>query len=78
MANRCTLHISQIGSFESFLKQKGFHREPEKDVYEILRMSDGERKVIIYKKANAKEHLSVKDKDNDLLSEFLKSKRKDR
>lgn len=72
MANRNTLHISKKEEFEKFLKEKGYTICPKTNIYEVIRAKNGKRTVLVYRKSNAKEHLSFRDKDYDLVKEFLR------
>lgn len=45
--------------------------ETSNNPYEVLRAKKNKDTAIIYKKANAKEHLSVMEKDVQLVNEFL-------
>jgi len=72
MADRATLHIHKAGKFYSFMYSKGYRSEATKGPYEYMRFTkEGFLPVIIFKKLGAKEHLSVQDKDHELLEEFL-------
>lgn len=72
MATRNMLHQSKLEEFERFLVHKGYAIvEKSNNPYEVLRAKKDKDTVIIYKKANAKEHLSVMGKDVPLVNEFL-------
>lgn len=81
MAIRNMLHISKLKAFEAFLESKGYMIIPTVGAYEVLRAQKPkkERKpkespVIVYKRLDAKEHLSIMDKDFYLVNEFLRTK----
>lgn len=81
MAIRNMLHMSQLKAFEEFLESKGYLIIPTVGAYEVLRAQKPkkERKpkespVIVYKRLDAKEHLSIMDKDFYLVNEFLRTK----
>lgn len=77
MATRNILHISKLQEFEDFLETKGYMIvATSKNPYEVLRAQKDGDTVIIYKKKDAKEHLSTMDKDYHLVREFIKSQRK--
>ena len=72
MATRSMLHQSKLKNFELFLVNKGYAIvEVSKNPYEVLRAKKDKDTVIVYKKANSKEHLSVMDKDVPLVNEFI-------
>lgn len=81
MAIRNMLHISKLKAFEAFLESKGYMIIPTVGAYEVLRAQKPkkERKpkespVIVYKRLDAKKHLSIMDKDFYLVNEFLRTK----
>ena len=77
MATRNILHISKLQEFEDFLETKGYMIiATSKNPYEVLRAQKDGDTVIIYKKKDAKEHLSTMDKDYPLVREFIKNQRK--
>ena len=77
MATRNILHISKLQEFEDFLELKGYMIvATSKNPYEVLRAQKDGDTVIVYKKKDAKEHLSTMDKDYHIVREFIKSQRK--
>lgn len=77
MATRNILHISKLQEFEDFLETKGYMIvATSKNPYEVLRAQKDGDTVVVYKKKDAKEHLSTMDKDYRLVREFIKSQRK--
>ena len=77
MATRNILHISKLNEFEDFLETKGYMIvATSKNPFEVLRAVNGKDTVIVYKKADAKEHLSTMDKDYHLVREFIKNQNK--
>lgn len=81
MAIRNMLHVSKLKAFEAFLESKGYMIIPTVGAYEVLRAQKPkkERKpkespVIVYKRKDAKEHLSIMEKDFYLVNEFLRTK----
>ena len=77
MATRNILHISKLHEFENFLETRGYMIvATSKNPYEVLRAQKDGDTVIVYKKKDAKEHLSTMDKDYHLVREFIKSQRK--
>jgi hypothetical protein len=72
MANRALLHMNKLKDFESWLEKQGYMILPtSKNPYEILRAQKGKDTVIIYRKGDSKEHLSIMDKDYDLIHKFM-------
>lgn len=76
MAIRSVLHINYKDDFIEFLESEGFVIQDVKGDYEVIRAKNGRRTVIVFKKSNAKEHLSVMDKDQDLISRYFRKARK--
>lgn len=72
MANRALLHMNKLKDFESWLEKQGYMILPTyKNPYEILRAKKSKDTVIIYRKGDSKEHLSIMDKDYDLIHKFM-------
>lgn len=72
MAIRALLHMNKLKDFESWLEKQGYMILPtSKNPYEILRAKKDKDTVIIYQKSDSKEHLSIMDKDYDLIHEFM-------
>lgn len=78
MANRHTLHISKLEDFKKWLVKDGWEIEEPKGIYEVLRARKYGRQnpLIVYTKADAKEHLSIMDRDSGVIGAFLKDCRK--
>lgn len=74
MANRHTLHIRKLEDFKEWLVKDGWEIEETKGIYEVLRARKQGRKnpLIVYTKADAKEHLSVMDRDSGVVGAFLR------
>lgn len=72
MANRYTLHVSHLPKLQEWLQAKGFELLPlSNNPYEVLRARKDKRTIVVYKKLNAKEHLSIMDRDYPLIRAFL-------
>lgn len=72
MAVRNILHIDKLEAFEEFLRFEGYMILPlSKNPYEVLRAKKGRDTVIVYRRSEAKEHLSIMDKDYKLVEKFL-------
>ena len=72
MANRALLHINKLKDFEKWLEKQGYMILPtSKNPYEILRAKKDKDAVIIYRKDDSKEHLSIMDKDYPLIYRFI-------
>lgn len=74
MANRHTLHIRKLEDFKEWLVKDGWEIEETKGIYEVLRARKQGRQnpLIVYTKADAKEHLSVMDRDKGVVDAFLR------
>ena len=72
MAERCLLHRNKIEPLKVWLTSCGYELHPLKGMYEVLRATKGKETVIIYAKAQAKEHLTVQQKDYRLIRQFLR------
>jgi hypothetical protein len=75
MATRALLHISKKDELEKWLEEQGYMILALRSPWEVIRCvkddENGKDTVIIYQKANAKEHLSVMDKDYKLIRRFI-------
>jgi len=76
MAIRELLHKSKLNELEKWLEVQGYMiLATSKNPYEVLRAKKDKDMVIIYCKADSKEHLSVMDKDYGLIRRFVKAQR---
>ena len=72
MATRALLHKDKLKDLEKWLEEKGYMiLATSRNPYEVLRAKNESDTVIIYCKANSKEHLSVMDKDYKLIRQFI-------
>lgn len=80
MANRHTLHISKLEDFKEWLVKDGWEIEEPKGIWEVLRARKSGRQnhLIVYRKADAKEHLSIMDRDSGVVGAFLRDCKKTR
>lgn len=78
MANRYTLHKNSLEVFQNWLVADGWEIEKPKGTYEVLRARKAGRQqpLIVYTKADAKEHLTVMDRDFEIVRAFLRDKKK--
>lgn len=78
MADRRTLHISKLESFKEWLEKDGWTIEEPKGVWEALRARKLGRPhpLIAYLKLDAKEHLSIMDRDVGVVKAFLRDEKK--
>ena len=78
MANRHTLHISKLEDFKKWLVKDGWEIEEPKGIWEVLRARKSGRQnpLIVYRKADAKEHLSIMDRDSGVVGAFLRDCKK--
>lgn len=79
MAERALLTFEMLGEFRHWLKGKGYEIQDRAFTWEVLRaVKRGERRdrwVVIFKKADAKRHLTVQDRDVALVREFIRERR---
>lgn len=78
MADRHTLAISQLSGFKAWLTGCGWNHQPLKGPYEIIRARKDGRVIIAYRKEGMKEHVSVADKDIDLVREYIRTRKRER
>lgn len=71
MAERCLLHQNKLDLLKWWLTSKGYEIQVTKGDYEVLRANKDKDTIIIFKKDNAKEHLSVQQKDHRLIRQFI-------
>lgn len=78
MANRHKLHISKLEDFKKWLVKDGWEIEDPKGIYEVLRARKFGRinPLIVYRKAEVKEHLSIMDRDSGVVGAFLRDCKK--
>lgn len=78
MAKRNVLHKNLFEDFQKWLVANGWEIEKPKGTYEVLRArKDGRpQPLIVYMKADAKEHLTVMDRDFEIVRAFLRDKKK--
>lgn len=78
MADRRRLHISKLENFKEWLVKDGWDIEDPKGIWEVLRARKSGRKnpLIVYTKMDAKEHLSVMDRDSGVIGAFLRDSKK--
>ena len=72
MAERCLLHKNKLDLLKWWLSSKGYEIQATKGCYEVLRAKKSKDTVIVFKKDNAKEHLSVQQKDYRLIRQFIR------
>ena len=68
----------QVRRFKKWLVKDGWAIEEPKGIYEVLRARKHGRQnpIIVYTKADAKEHLSIMDRDSGIIGAFLRDCRK--
>ena len=72
MATRNLLHKSHLDAFKEWLINNGWQIHDPRGLYEVLRASKGGKWLIVYRRADAKEHYSVRDVDYSTVRRFLK------
>lgn len=78
MADRHRLHTSKLEDFKEWLVKDGWDIEEPKGTWEVLRARKSGRNnpLIVYTKMDAKEHLSVMDRDSGVIGAFLRDSKK--
>jgi ABC-type Na+ transport system ATPase subunit NatA len=78
MAERRLLHKNKLDLLKEWLSAKGYEIQATKDFYEVLRAKKDKNTVIIFRKNDVKEHLTVQQKDHALIRQFIReTKRSD-
>lgn len=72
MAIRNLLHTNKLLAFEEYLESLDYMILPTVGDYEVLRARKGKDSIIVYKKADSSEHVSIMDKDYKIVRSFLK------
>ena len=72
MANRHTLHKSHVDPLKRFLESRGYQLLQLRTPYEAIRAISGFSYIIIYQKASADQHLTVRDVDMWIVKDFLR------
>lgn len=72
MAERCLLHKNKLDLLKWWLSSRGYEIQPTKDFYEVLRAKKDKDTIIIYRKNEIKEHLTVQQKDHRLIRQFIR------
>ena len=75
MAERCLLHKNKLEHFKWWLSSRGYEIQPVKGLYEVLRAKKDRDTVIVYHRNEAKEHLTVQQKDYHLVRQFIQETR---
>jgi hypothetical protein len=77
MATRNLLHKIHLEAFKEWLKNDGWAiLDGARGLYEVIRAKKGDRWLIVYRKADAKEHYSVRDVDCGIVRNFLRRKKR--
>ncbi len=76
--SRCLLHRTRLKAFQAFCEERGWVAEPTKGIYEVLRMRHPEEiaPMIVYRRIEIKEHLTVYGTGVKLAIEFVHQKRR--
>jgi adenylate kinase family enzyme len=77
MANRRTLHKTQLDEFKKYLADRGIAFRDGKGQYQVLQvMTLSEGWGCVYERNDMKEHFTVQDKLNPIVIGFYSEKRK--
>ena len=71
MAIKNKLHYKHIEDFKKYLINNGYTIKQPKMIYEVIRAIKDNDLVVIYSKLNSKEHLTVQQKDINLVNQFF-------
>ena len=77
MADRGSLHKSHLVEFTAFMIERGYSSEKTGDGYEVRRFVNRAikgpmRTVLVFERENAKQHLSMQDKDWPIFNDFMR------
>ena len=72
MSDRTLLHRNKLEMFKWWLTSIGYEIQNTKGGSEVLRAKKDSETVIIFQKQNAKEHLTVREQDLDLVKKFVR------
>ena len=75
MAERCLLHQNKLELLKWWLTTKGYEIQPTKGYFEVLRAKKDKDTIIIYRKIEIKEHLTVQQKDYKMIRQFIRETR---
>ena len=78
MRDRSLLHLRHLPSFTEWAQEQGWVVEPNKDLYEVLRLRRGKEIAIVHRKDMAKEHLTVWGTSERLARLFVNKLRAER
>lgn len=76
MSLRCTLHISKLEAFKSWLNDNGIAHRPGKGDYQVLQViTTNHGWQVVFKRNNMPEHYTVNEKLLPLVRQFTKETR---
>lgn len=75
MAIRNMLHLNKMDDFQSWLILNGWTIVKAQGIFEVLRGKKDKRTLIIYKKTNAKQHVTVRRNDFDIVFAYFKDRK---
>lgn len=76
MAVRELLHKTKLEAFGKWLESDGWALLPPKGEYEVLKAKKtGKKTLMVWHKADVKEHYVIEDKYRPLVRQFIKSER---
>lgn len=59
MAERALLHLTKLDDFAAWCARDGWAKEPNKGVYDALRLRRGKECIVFYSRADAVEHATI-------------------
>lgn len=76
MAIKSRIHKRKINKFINHLIEEGWTLEENKRTYECFRVRKNGRLMVTFKNNQGTEHITIQDKDIDIINEYLKKMKK--
>lgn len=76
MAIRSRVHKNKASRFLNYLISDGWNQEDTKRTYELFRVRKDDRLMITFRNNQGKEHITIQDKDKDIVNGYLKEQKK--
>ena len=76
MAIRSRIHKRKATKFLNYLISDGWKQETTKRTYELFRVRKDKRLMSTFKNNQGKEHITIQDKDKDVVNEYLKEQKR--
>ena len=72
MAIKSRIHKRKVNKFKNWLIEDGWNAEDNKRTYECFRVRKNGRLMITFKNNQGKEHITVQERDKDIVNQYLK------